>query len=923
MSEYLRFSFPSEATIEKGSALTNQDQRAQHIVPPFSVGQAIPDKTDHQKEVEVEDPKIVATRERKARAAAKKREKKKQGGDGGEGSRPKTKRRKTVDLKDRHAAFEATSSPKPIRTLNPTQPSGTLAATAESPKDRSPRVSPHDSANHSVHNYSDTHRDEETNSLRLGSSSDQSGRALTNVNTKVIQPSLTHQHAHRSPTVERMATPLRTAPQGANTEAGESSRGSVFYEESNALNNATALERAWFSLARGALAQTDVLERFENPQADFGRLAKSHTKCEDMAGKLVQARLDLEQSSHLYTSISDRYKAFKSNHEGCAGKIEGLENHNRELSQVNKDQALRIKELEDALARKDSALVYAERFVALAFLYDPSCAWVRPFGCGPMRYVAPGFGSPFWALACGLRCALGRYARACSLDFCSRVYSVLWAMPWLIPSTLVLGIISLWGAMPLFIPLVDGVYEAFRRYGFIFGLVVSAQEGEKKSIGNAINKVPLAFNSFFLANLCSAEVRATSCTSPLIILVGGVADKTSDALKNKLTRKVKKPVVGKDKDKPKNIAPDVVKEKFKPNPKPKVISLEIPVLRLSKQEENPKVKAKVNVKRKMILSKEGDRKKKLKGKSKKDVSDSELEIGVVDYSSGEADRKRKKLKIKAGLKRKRSGSDSSDSSEIDTKSIKLLISKLEKKVKKEESDENSILKEGKKKEKQLTPKEGDKIEVTPSKIHDMLGVPFGGYSLFDLDERETDHEFVRKWAGQFYPLELKKVRVNDIARKLIVAQEINFFFKVNFLTLFTNTMGKADGLKGQICLDVVGRLREDSVIYDIDWCVYIYDCRRDSKLLGGTNHYLGPLTFLILLYLNSMKFDKFPVVRTRPAIRNWSSYLMKQRQELELKDHVVRLLDLHDEWNEAEVQESEGFIRVNHMRSCLISFDLL
>nr|GEY52268.1 hypothetical protein [Tanacetum cinerariifolium] len=36
---------------------------------------------------------------------------------------------------------------------------------------------------------------------------------------------------------------------------------------------------------------------------------------------------------------------------------------------------------------------------------------------------------------------------------------------------------------------------------------------------------------------------------------------------------------------------------------------------------------------------------------------------------------------------------------------------------------------------------------------------------------------------------------------------------------------------------------------------------------------------------------------------------MKQRHELELKDHVVGLLDLHDEWNEADVQESKGFIR--------------
>nr|GFA05614.1 hypothetical protein [Tanacetum cinerariifolium] len=318
-----------------------------------------------------------------------------------------------------------------------------------------------------------------------------------------------------------------------------------------------------------------------------------------------------------------------------------------------------------------------------------------------------------------------------------------------------------------------------------------------------------------------------------------VADKASDALKNKLTGKGKKAVVGKDKDKPKNIASDVVKEKIKPNPKQK--------------------------------------KKKLKGKLKKDVSNSELDTDVVDYSSDKADRKRKKLKIKAGLKRKRSGSDSSDSSDIDSKSIKLLISKLEKKVKKqesdedsvpkkfkkklskkvekevsdeeslpkkgnkkltkkvkkEESDEDSIPKKGKKKEKQLTPKEPAHEEylssfrsfharTTPSSLFSAIknsrvdilrfltdigfSVPLGGYSLFDLDERETDHEFVRKWA------------------------EIDFLFKVNFLTLFTNTMGKADGLKGQICLDVVRRLREDFVISDIDWCGYIYDCLRDNSI---------------------------------------------------------------------------------------------
>ncbi|GJZ21064.1 hypothetical protein Tco_0558103 [Tanacetum coccineum] len=361
ISKYLRFPFLSGASISKGHALTPQDQVEQHITRPLPVDQPIPEKIDYQKEVEVEDPKIVAIRKRK----------------------------------DGSAASEATSSPEPIRTFNPIQPSRAVAATAESREDRSPRESLHDSADRSVHNYSDAHHDEETNTLRLGSSGDQSGKALTNVNTEVIQPSPTHQNAHRTPTVEKTATLLRPAPQGANTEAGESSRENVFYvpewsihrrcrvdnpmwcrelmvhlappaaqEESNALNNATALERAWFSLARGALAQTDILERFENLQADFGELTESHAECEDLARKLVQARLDLSHTSDLYNSLFDRYKVFKSEHEGCVGKLEGLENHNRELSQMNKDQALRIKELEDTLAKKDYALVYAERINA-------------------------------------------------------------------------------------------------------------------------------------------------------------------------------------------------------------------------------------------------------------------------------------------------------------------------------------------------------------------------------------------------------------------------------------------------------------------------------------------------------------------------------------------------------------------------------
>ncbi|GKF09269.1 hypothetical protein Tco_0043493 [Tanacetum coccineum] len=94
MSEYLCFPFLSDASIIQGSALLSKDLVAQHTTPPLSVDQAIPKKTDFQREVEVEDSKIVAARERKARAAAKKKESRKRDGDEGEVQNLKPKGRK-------------------------------------------------------------------------------------------------------------------------------------------------------------------------------------------------------------------------------------------------------------------------------------------------------------------------------------------------------------------------------------------------------------------------------------------------------------------------------------------------------------------------------------------------------------------------------------------------------------------------------------------------------------------------------------------------------------------------------------------------------------------------------------------------------------------------------------------------------------
>ncbi|GKE41962.1 hypothetical protein Tco_1469246, partial [Tanacetum coccineum] len=156
------------------------------------------------------------------------------------------------------------------------------------------------------------------------------------------------------------------------------------------------------------------------------------------------------------------------------------------------------------------------------------------------------------------------------------------------------------------------------------------------------------------------------------------------------------------------------------------------------------------------------------------------------------------------------------------------------------------------------------VHVTPEKVHEILGLPIGGISLYDLPERREDDEFVQLWLSQFAPKKKKQIFATDIAEKLVRSTRVDFMFKVNFLMLFANVMGKADTMKAFVNLSVVRRIRED------------------TNIAG-------------LLYLDSTKFDRVPIIRSRPAIKNWSTKNMRTRQDLEIEGEAFGKLEFYGE----------------------------
>ncbi|GJR84057.1 hypothetical protein Tco_0154842 [Tanacetum coccineum] len=352
-----------------GDALSAWDPITQRTIDPLLVNQSLSEKTARLKEVEISDPKIVAIRERKACATAKKRAERKRVADGEGGSKGKTKRCKVSAVRaEEEDSTEEASSVSPLRTMAP-NPSFLLkdvddAGTAESREDEHVSVPHHDSANTSIHNYAADHDE---------SFDESGGHGLTM--TKMVE---TH-HADETRLTETpipAPNPEKTVVQdlvpvvhsnlaGDRADGAESSRpGSVYVPEwtihrrSRVDTPEECRELAWFSIARGAMAQTDALLRFE---ALYDAHLALKERCEDVTRQLVSTRTDFTHVSNLYNTLSNRYQQVRGEHAGCAEKLINAERERDELRAVNADQASHIKELEAELARKDSALVFSDR----------------------------------------------------------------------------------------------------------------------------------------------------------------------------------------------------------------------------------------------------------------------------------------------------------------------------------------------------------------------------------------------------------------------------------------------------------------------------------------------------------------------------------------------------------------------------------
>ncbi|GKB28139.1 hypothetical protein Tco_0867540 [Tanacetum coccineum] len=429
MSEYLRLPFLSGMTIEAGEALTEQNVIPQHTTTPLSADEQVPEKTDSQQRVEASDPKIVATRIRKAHAAAKRKADKNRGSGGAGGSEGSSKRRKPSSGPgegDKEKTSDHIPCPTPLRTIEAVTSDVSRGENVVSPTqahgDNLLEIPAHDSANTTTRPCEE-HHDEHSGVLgnRDGNFDDDvdeevdlegPDRHVSDTTERVVIGTESIPTAATRPdngkSIAQEETPMPDPlPKGVGAdEAGSSLPPSLFVptwgihqrsrvttpeecrdlmvnlippgvqEEMHLLDNNVVLDRAWFSLARGAMAQAHALRQFESLYDTHHALQES---LETTRSHLVRTREDFNVVQNFYNTLSERHRKLREEHAQCSEGLAVVRAEKDGLMATNAEQALRIKELEqqlksadevhssavkdleNQLAQKDSALVYAER----------------------------------------------------------------------------------------------------------------------------------------------------------------------------------------------------------------------------------------------------------------------------------------------------------------------------------------------------------------------------------------------------------------------------------------------------------------------------------------------------------------------------------------------------------------------------------
>ncbi|KAJ9554626.1 hypothetical protein OSB04_018671 [Centaurea solstitialis] len=192
------------------------------------------------------------------------------------------------------------------------------------------------------------------------------------------------------------------------------------------------------------------------------------------------------------------------------------------------------------------------------------------------------------------------------------------------------------------------------------------------------------------------------------------------------------------------------------------------------------------------------------------------------------------------------------------------------------------------------------IKVNNESVSRILGLKNEGLDIKAFETGQSWYTKIESWKEQFD--DRSCIRPQEVQMKITESERDYWNFRLNFIILFINSMAESSKM-GLVNSSILSHLPSELDFKMINWCKYICDCARDAKNAWSSKvnmcFYTGPITFLMLLYVDSTSCEAVPHKRVIPAIREWKTSMLNERQRYELNNGGFGKLKLNNQ--EAEV----------------------
>ncbi|KAJ0592059.1 hypothetical protein HanHA300_Chr03g0080511 [Helianthus annuus] len=171
---------------------------------------------------------------------------------------------------------------------------------------------------------------------------------------------------------------------------------------------------------------------------------------------------------------------------------------------------------------------------------------------------------------------------------------------------------------------------------------------------------------------------------------------------------------------------------------------------------------------------------------------------------------------------------------------------------------------------------GDRyITVDKESVRKILGLSLGETRVGKKKKDEPGHPLKEKWFGRFDKVPVSFKNILDKIR--LEPYEDKSMFKIDFVMLFISTM-IVSTKNGSVMYNMLDWFSPEKEFKDHDWCQLILDvvksCKDEWARCDRKEYFRGPLTYLVLLYLEATTCPGFEDTHAKAPINFWTHNMM-------------------------------------------------